>query len=62
MVHMDFWNNGYTCQEYRGHYEHYYRALGTYDKAYYYDLVYIPGLCAIGDSNQDKTNIYIFLN
>lgn len=51
MVHMDFWNNGYTCQEYRGHYEHYYRALGTYDKAYYYDLVYIPGLCAIGDSN-----------
>lgn len=49
MIYMDSWNNGYTCEEYRGRCEHYYRALGIYDKAYYYDLV--PGLCAIGDSN-----------
>lgn len=50
MVHMDFWEQ-YICEEYRGHCEHYYYALGTYDKAYYYNLVHIPGLCAIGDSN-----------
>lgn len=50
MVHMNFWEQ-YICEEYRGHCEHYYYALGTYDKAYYYNLVHIPGLCAIGDSN-----------